>query len=314
MTVWMCGMACAVCVSAALYALYRTRKLQKQIREMSVKLEEILDRNTDEKVMLFTDEPEVIGLLTQINRMLGDRQRQKAEYLRTEAASGRMLSNISHDLKTPLTVILGYLEILCMDETWKENRMLQKVETKAEQVMELITQFFTLAKIEAGDMELTNRKLDVCEVCRRNLLDFYDILMEQEFQVEPRIPEEPVFFYGDEQALDRILFNLLSNGVRYGGDGKYLGLSVEKKAGTVEIRVTDHGRGIEAEHLKYIFRRLYTPEDSRSRGTGGSGIGLAIVKTLTERMGGQVFAESTPGAETVFTVRLPDKMPKERNS
>lgn len=305
MPIWIFGAVSALLLAAAAYSSYEKQRFKRQIREISGKLEEILDHDTEEKVMLFTDQPELKALLTQLNRLLNDRQRQKAEYQRTELASRHMLSNISHDMKTPLTVILGYLEILRLEEPWKDNAMLQKVEEKAKQVMELISQFFTLAKIEAGDMEPEYRKLDLGEVCRRNLLDFYDILTEKEFQVVPRIPEEPICLYGDEQALNRILFNLLSNAVRYGGDGKYVGLSLEPCGDDVRIKVTDKGHGIAEEHLKYIFERLYTQEDSRSRRAEGSGIGLSIVKTLTEQMGGRVSVKSVPGVETVFTVCLP---------
>lgn len=305
MQMWIFSVIWIFLLIAAGYSFHAKRSLQKQIREATGKLEEILGCDTDEKVMLFTDEPEIEALLTQLNRMLNDRQRQKAEYRRAKLASGRMLANISHDLKTPLTVILGYLEILRMDDAWKDNRMLQKAEAKAKQVVELIDEFFTLEKLEAGDRKLERRRLDVSEVCRRNLLDFYEILTEKEFRVVPRIPEGPVFLYGDEQALDRILFNLLSNAVRYGSDGKYLCLSLKTNGDTMEIKVADRGRGIEKEHLPYIFERLYTREDSRSHQAEGNGIGLAIVKTLAERMGGQVSVKSVPDVETVFTVTLP---------
>lgn len=300
-----CGVITVLSLIFAGYSVCARRNLQNQVRTASENLKNLLDHDTDEKVMVFTDEPEMIALLTELNRLLDDRQKRKAEYLRTEQSSRRMLANISHDMKTPLTVILGYLEILRMDPVIMDNRMLQKVEVKAGQLMDLITGFFTLAKIESGDMELENRKIDLCEVCRRNLLDFYEILIEKEFQVVPQIPEEPVFIYGDEQALDRILFNLLSNAVRYGGDGRYLSLSLRSYENEVEIKVTDKGKGIEKEHLAHIFERLYTGDDSRSHQTEGSGLGLSIARTLCGRLGGHIAVHSVPDEETTFTVTLP---------
>lgn len=300
-----CGVITVLSLIFAGYSVCARRNLQNQVRTASENLKNLLDHDTDEKVMVFTDEPEMIALLTELNRLLDDRQKRKAEYLRTEQSSRRMLANISHDMKTPLTVILGYLEILRMDPVIMDNRMLQKVEVKAGQLMDLITGFFTLAKIESGDMELENRKIDLCEVCRRNLLDFYEILIEKEFQVVPQIPEEPVFIYGDEQALDRILFNLLSNAVRYGGDGRYLSLSLRSYENEVEIKVTDKGKGIEKQHLAHIFERLYTGDDSRSHQTEGSGLGLSIARTLCDRLGGHIAVHSVPDEETTFTVTLP---------
>ena len=103
--------------------------------------------------MVFTDESALMELEGEINRLLLDRQKIKAEFKRGEIASRKMLANISHDIKTPLTVILGYLEIMRLADT--DDEMLKKVEAKAKQVVDLINQFFTLAKLEAGDANIT---------------------------------------------------------------------------------------------------------------------------------------------------------------
>ena len=133
-----------------------------------------------------------------------------------------MLANISHDIKTPLTVILGYLEIMRLNHA--DNEMLKKVETKANQVMNLINQFFTLAKLESGDTNINLGKVNINEICRENVLEFYDILLQKDFDVDLFIPETAIFVQGDKEALQRILYNLLSNVIRYGSDGKYLGV------------------------------------------------------------------------------------------
>ena len=149
-----------------------------KIHEISSKLKELLDTDSDEKVTVFTDNKALIELATQINRMLEDRQKVKVEYRRAEMASKKMLSNISHDIKTPMTVILGYLEIMRLNGT-QSNEMLQKVESTAQRVMGLITQFFTLAKLEAGDTDMPLERLNVNEACRENILDFYELLSKR---------------------------------------------------------------------------------------------------------------------------------------
>lgn len=98
----------------------------------------------------------------------------KADYRRSEISSKKMLFNISHDIKTPMTVLLGYLEIMWINGEIT-NEMLRKVEQKAENVMELINPFFTLAKIESGDMNIELSRIDICEICRESILDFYEI-------------------------------------------------------------------------------------------------------------------------------------------
>ena len=182
--------------------------------------------------------------------------------------------------------------------------MLRKVEAKAKQVMELINQFFTLAKLEAGDTDITLCKINICELCRENVLEFYEILLQKEFQVELVIPETPVFVLGDKSALQRILYNLLSNAIRYGGDGKYLGVFLRKDENRAYIDVVDRGKGIEQEFAANVFDRLYTLEDSRNREIQGNGLGLTIAKNLAAQLGGDLFLNSVPNVKTTFTLQL----------
>ena len=279
-----------------------TRGTQTKLKQITRKLENIFESDSDEKVLVFTDNPALMELEGEINRLLLDRQKVKAEFKRGQIASKKMLANISHDIKTPLTVILGYLEIMRISDT--DNEMLLKVETKAKQVMELMNQFFTLAKIEAGDTNISLSKINVSEICKESALSFYDILLQKEFEVEISIPEKAVYAQGEKDALHRILSNLLSNAVRYGSDGKYLGIFLREDQSSVWIEVIDKGKGIEKEFAARIFERLYTMEDSRNREVQGNGLGLTIAKNLAAALGGDLYVESSPGIKTIFTVKL----------
>lgn len=279
-----------------------TRGIQTKLKHISRKLEEISESGSDEKVMVFTDNPVLMELIGEINRLLLDRQKVKAEFRRGEIASRKMLANISHDIKTPLTVILGYLEIMRL--TGADDEMLEKVEAKAKQVVELINQFFTLAKLEAGDANITPSRINVSEICRESALGFYEILLQKDFEVEISIPEREIYVQGDKDALQRVLFNLLSNAVRYGGDGRYLGIFLREEKNSVSIDVTDKGKGIKKEFADRIFERLYTMEDSRNREIQGNGLGLTIAKNLAVQLGGDLYLDSIPDIRTTFTVRL----------
>lgn len=292
------------------------------MKEISDKLSDILKNDSDEQVMVFTDDKALMELCGQINLLLLDRQQMKADYRKQEIASKKMLANISHDIKTPLTVILGYLEIMRLSNSQNakqapayaestlccqgeyEDGTLQKVEAKAQQVMELIDQFFTLAKLESGDKKTALEKINISELCRENVLGFYELLIQKEFEVEVSIPEQAVFVQGDKEAIDRILCNLLSNAIRYGSDGKYVGFFLREKRDLVCIDVVDRGKGIERQFAASVFERLYTMEDSRNRSIQGNGLGLTIAKNLANQMGGDILLESEPGVQTVFTVRL----------
>ena len=278
------------------------RGIQAKIRRINKKLEEILETGSDEKVMVFTDNPVLMELGGQINRLLIDRQKIRADFKREEISSKKMLANISHDIKTPLTVILGYLEIMRLNHA--DNEMLKKAEIKANQVMNLINQFFTLAKLESGDTNINLGKVNINEICRENVLEFYDILLQKDFDVDLFIPETAIFVQGEKEALQRILYNLLSNVIRYGFDGKYLGVFLRQDKGNVYIDVVDKGKGIEQEFASNVFDRLYTMEDSRNREIQGNGLGLTIAKNLAKQLEGDIFLNSIPNVKTTFTVSL----------
>lgn len=274
----------------------------KILREISQKIADILEQDSAEQIMVFTDNKALIALCGQLNRLLLDRQKIKTDFKRQEESSKKMLSNISHDIKTPLTVILGYLEIMRLND--RENVSLQKVEAKAQQVMELINQFFTLAKLEAGDTQIELTKVNINELCRENILGFYDILQQKDFAVEISIPEQDIYVLGNEDAIWRILSNLISNAVRYGSAGRYIGLTLREDETCAFVDVVDKGKGIERTFAASVFERLYTMEDSRNRNIHGNGLGLTIAKSLANQLGGDIILESEPNVKTIFTVQL----------
>lgn len=279
-----------------------TKDIQVKLKKISRELSDIIENDSDEKIMVFTDNRTLMDLCEQINRLLLDRQKIKSNFRKQEISSKKMLSNISHDIKTPLTVILGYLEIMRINHA--DDEALQKVEVKAGQVMNLINQFFTLAKLEAGDMNIEISKININELCRENILSFYDILQRKDFVVDISIPESDVFVQGEKGAIDRILSNLISNAVRYGSDGKYIGFTLRESEIHVYIDVIDKGKGIEKEFALNVFERLYTMEDSRNRKIQGNGLGLTIAKNLAKQLGGDIFLDSEPNVKTTFTVKL----------
>lgn len=276
---------------------------RKKLRAVERNLKSILDADTDETLMVFTDNKALADLAAQINRLLEDRQKIRAEFRHTEISSKRMLSNVSHDIKTPMTVILGSLEIMRLNGGG-DLKTLEKTEQQAQRVMELINEFFTLAKLEAGDMDISLSKIDVNEVCREAVLDFYELLMQRQFQVEVMIPETAFFVMGNKDAIQRILCNLISNVVRYGSEGNYLGVFVRSDEQNIYVDIVDKGKGIEKAFAKTVFERLFTMEDSRNRQIQGNGLGLTIARNLALQMGGDITLDSSPHIKTVFTVTL----------
>lgn len=284
------------------------RKHSRQLDYIHDKLERILEQGSQERLLMMSDSPQVQQLLTDLNRLMDINYQGAAQRARLEKSMRSMLANVSHDLKTPLTVVLGYIETLLHDETVpaeEQQHILRTIHAKAGEVISLMNRFFDLAKLESGDREITLSRIELGEVCRRNILAFYDLLSAKGAEVEIEIPDEPLYIMGNDEALDRVLSNLLSNSINYGDAGGVLGLKLYTDAGRVCIEVWDRGKGIAEGHEDKVFERLYTLEDSRNREYQGSGLGLTISKRLTEHMNGTITVSSKPYVRTAFTLSFP---------
>ena len=285
----------------------KLRARSAQIQLLSERLQQIITEQTSEKLLLFTDDRDLIPLLIEINRLLESNQQASAEYMRMEQSMRRMLSNISHDLKTPLTVVLGYIETMSLNSDLpNEERMqlLSKVHAKTDEVIQLVRRFFDLARLESEDKQVPLSRIHMNEVCSRNILAFYDTLSNKGFEVVIDIPDKQVLAWANEEAMDRILNNLIGNAIRHGGDGKKLGLTLRSDNEFVYVDIWDTGKGIDAKHHDIIFERMYTLDESRNQSFEGSGLGLTITKRLMEAQGGTITVRSIPYVNTTFTVKL----------
>lgn len=283
------------------------KQRSKQLRYISSKLEQIRSNGTSEKLLVFTEDKSIIMLVQEIGKWIEYQQQALATHAKLESSTRKMLSNISHDLKTPLTVVLGYIETLQLNPELSEQErtvLLDKVQRKAMEVLELIQRFFDLAKLEAGDKHLPLTRLNINECCRTSILEFYDILVSKGFNVQIEIPDETMYVLGNEEAFNRVMNNLLSNAIRYGSDGKTIGLHVSEAGQRVRIEVWDQGKGINELHVDRVFERMYTLEDSRNKSFQGSGLGLTITKRLMESMNGTIQVNSKPYVRTSFILEM----------
>ena len=291
-----------------IYFQYKTQKdKSNNLKYIHEKLKSIIDKNSSEKLLVFTDDKELIPLLIEINELLNFSQKIIADYSKTEIEMRKMLSNVSHDLKTPLTVVLGYIETIKLGNnvsTEEREVYLSKVQAKTIEVLELINKFFDLAKLESGDKKVPLTKVNLNEICRKNILNFYDILMAKGVEVSIDIPDKNVYVLGNEEAFDRILNNLISNAIKYGSDGKIIGLKLRIEDEFACIDVWDRGKGIEEINKDKVFERMYTLDDSRNKYYEGSGLGLTITKRFVEKLGGEISIYSVPYEKTIFTFKI----------
>lgn len=237
-------------------------------------------------------------LMAEVNELLKEREEERADFSRRERDLRRQIANVSHDLRTPLTSILGYLQLLEAKDLPEALRReyLEIVESRARVLQGLISSFYDLSRLEAGEYPILRERVDLREVISALLAAFYDEL-EARFQVAVELPEDLPPVWGDRGTLTRVYTNLIRNALEHGSGG--LAISARRVPGGVETCFANGGASLKPEELEHVFDRLFTSDLTRSgRNTG---LGLAIVKALAEQMGGNVSAGLDGG---VFSVIL----------
>ena len=276
------------------------RRLNRELVYVTKRIGELMSAEGDGYVLLPSTDWGIRELTAQLNRLLERFYRQRAEDRRARLAMMQVLTNISHDLRTPLTVLKGYSELLAgrmkKRDLQKVEKMAAKIEEKTDELVTVIEQYFTMSKLESGDMCVALQRIELTGVCREVMLEYYDILEKARYEVEIQVGGEPVFVCGDEAALIRILKNLIENAIKHGGDGRFLGIRLQCFSGETVIEVEDHGKGIADREQELVFDRNYTTARK------GSGLGLAIARELALRMGAELQVESEPGVRTLFRV------------
>lgn len=285
----------------------KTKALHRELEYISHRID-LISEKPEGMVLIPTEDDGVKKVAASVNRLLNIYYKTQAQHIKDINTMHQVMTNISHDLRTPLTVLSGYTQILLLRAQQLELKeevieRLRKVDSKAEKLLVSIKEIFEMAKLESGDLIYHMETVDITALCRDIILEYYDILETRGFRVELNLLEEPAFAEVDEGFMKRILKNLIDNGINHGGDGKYLGLSIVRNKDEIEISIEDHGKGIDKKHMDKIFKRDFTtgkPGES-------SGLGLAISKEMLEEMEGRIRVESQPGALTVFTIILKEK-------
>jgi len=230
----------------------------------------------------------------------------RAKYL--EQVRKQMISNISHDLRTPLTAMLGYIDALQQGSgltAHDRQTYLNILSNKGEYLARLINDLFELVKLEEMTTLRRRDQIKMNELIKEEVLQLYHAFTEAGIQPELVIPEEPIYVIGDADNLRRVLSNLLTNALHYGKDGREIGIRLWRADNKAWVEIWDRGRGIKPEDLPFVFERLYTGVDSRNTSLQGTGLGLTITKMLIEQHRGGITASSEPNRQTVFTFFLP---------
>lgn len=276
-------------------------------------LDEVLDGNYNQRIRQ-QNHIKLLNILNiKINRLIDKLQKVNGDNKRSEESRKKMISNISHDLRTPLTSMLGYLELVLDDRNLQINTLseikkeeyIRIIYNKGNNLYDLMEEFFQISKLDSNDIRLETKKVNISEIVRENIISFFNEI--QKLNIEPKIniPEEDIYVLGDEKVLNRIFNNLINNALKHGTKANIIGINLKYDQKNIFIDIYDNGVGIPENEINYVFDRLYTVEKSRSLKIKGSGLGLTIVKKLVEALGGGISVYSVPFEKTVFTVTLP---------
>ncbi len=231
----------------------------------------------------------------------------EAERRRLDEGRQKLIADISHDIKTPVTVISGTIDAICDGKVppAEQERYLRMIQRKAASLAELAGAFHEYSKVEHPRFVLHTRRLDLCEFLRAYLAAKYDEIDLAGFSLEPNIPETPAWCRVDALQMRRVLDNLLANALRYNRLGTILYVDLEAGEAAVTVRVADNGDGIPQERRRRIFEPFVTGSDSRTG--SGSGLGLSITRRILEKHGGSIALNPrpAPGRTTEFVLTLP---------
>lgn len=281
---WLLSLVLAAVVTVLCVRLHL---LQKSLDEIAAQLGERLNSDTNSPIFLSARDPHARRLAAELNAKLHDLRLLRLRYENGDRELKEAVTNVSHDLRTPLTAICGYLELLDRGEkTPAQTRYLSLIAERAEAMRRLTEQLLRYSVAAGGEESLTLESVDLNAAVEEAVASFYGALAEGGITPKVSLPEARVVRSLDSAALSRVLGNLLSNALKYsGGD-----LDVTLDA-TGTITLSNTAPALDAVQVGRLFDRFYTVETARS----STGLGLSIARALTERMGGVISARYEAG-------------------
>lgn len=243
-------------------------------------------------------------LALEINKIEERHKTSEVESKRIESANKELLTSLSHDVRTPLTSLLGYLDAL-NDNILNEDEKIHYINIsrkKAYDLKQLVDKLFDWFKIDSSEMKLQPSVNDICELTRNILIDWLPILETSNIAYVIDIPDYDITTLIDSQAYMRIVNNIIQNSIEH-SFCKKINICVSSKQDIINLQISDNGVGLDEKQLNHIFDRLYKADSSRTKQS--SGLGLCIAKQLTELMGGNISADSTLGKGLIFDINFP---------
>ena len=296
-------LSAASAVLAVLTSFFRIRRVKKQIAEMADALNDVKNGNGNRRILSAANEL-TAPIAYEINEIVVSYENRLSVVRQAEETNRQLMTSLSHDVRTPLTTLLGYLDAAHKGIVAGNERedYIETARRKAHELKEYIDVLFDWFKLNSNEFALEPESVEAAELTRNILIDWIPVFEDRQLDYSIDIPEQPVRVRLDTDGYMRILNNIIQNVIAHSHADR-IEISLSKQGGNMKLLLADNGVGIEKEDLKHIFERLYKCDKGRSE--KGSGLGLSIVHQLAEKMGGSITAESQPGKGTAFTLIFP---------
>ncbi len=303
------GLICALLVGFIIFAL-----VTGKLRRLAAAMDTFRRSNFNEKVLFrgtrsgdSGDEIDRLGAT--YNEMVEHITRQFRELQNSDEERRELIANVSHDLRTPLAALRGYLETLLMKEgtlSEQERRNYLEIATRqGERLTTLVARLFELAKLEGGQVEPNREAFQLGDLIEDIAQKFGLAAKQREVEIRTEIPGGDPFVLGDIGLIERVLENLIENALRHTPAGGKISLALAPGEKKVTVEISDTGAGIAHEDMPHIFNRFYRGDKSRRQHTGNAGLGLAIVKSILSLHGSEIDVTSSRGEGASFRFALP---------
>lgn len=294
------------CILFLVFFFLFSRRIIKSIEVITSGLQQMAQGDLSHRIPV-TSSDELGQVARTVNKMAESLSEAQAEERAAVQARNDLITGVSHDLRTPLTSILGFLEYIEEDRYRDEHELRQYVSIAYEKSLvlrKLIDDLFEYTRVTSSDIPLQAERLELVPFLQQLADEFIPQLEAAGMVCKVHAPGDPAAVDGDAELLLRVFENLVSNAIRYGSDGGLLDIVLERDEQWAVITFRNYGPEIPASHLPHLFERFYREDPSRSKASGGSGLGLAIAKSIVDMHGGRIGASSSK-RKTEFTVRLP---------
>ncbi|MRZ79460.1 GHKL domain-containing protein [Paeniclostridium sordellii] len=261
-----------------LYTLIRFISLKKQLRKIEKQV------YNKERVNITLNDRDIEKLAATINNNMQEQKQVEIDIMNREERLKQNISDIAHDLRTPLASIRGYITLLdnCTEQEKKEY--INIIERKSEELNLLINNFYEISLFDNSSLKIQTTSIDIVQVIMEIVISNYALIKNNEIEIDNRLPEKQIKIYGEELTCKRIIQNLISNSIKYSNG--YISIQLDEFDNEVIFTIKNSVLELKESDLEHLFERFYTVDKSRNR--SGSGLGLYIVKLLLKKIGGEV--------------------------